>query len=136
MYKLFFSSVGICIQQKLPYLVLLFPLLLLTLADFQMILSYLVQTSLLTLHLSTHIKKIVPYLCRFIKILLYLEQIIYCLTLYIHCIAWPCTTELLNWYWWILARVGCKNARACECGILKPTSANIHQYQFNNSFII
>ena len=42
---------------------------------------------------------------------------------------------LLNWYWWILARVGCKNARACEC-ILKPTSANIHQYPFNNSFII
>ena len=32
--------------------------------------------------------------------------------------------ELLNWYWWNLARVGCKNARACEC-ILKPTSANI-----------
>ena len=27
------------------------------------------------------------------------------------------------------------NSRACEC-ILKPTSANIHQYQFNNSFII
>ena len=42
---------------------------------------------------------------------------------------------LLNWYWWILARVGCENPRACEC-ILKPTSANIHQYQFNNSFII
>ena len=35
----------------------------------------------------------------------------------------------------ILARVGCKNARACMY-ILKPTSANIHQYQFNNSFII
>ena len=33
---------------------------------------------------------------------------------------------LLNWYWWILARV-CINARACEC-ILKPTSANIHKY--------
>ena len=42
---------------------------------------------------------------------------------------------LLNWYWWILAHVCCENAGACEC-ILKPTSANIHQYQFNNSFII
>ena len=42
---------------------------------------------------------------------------------------------LLNWYWWILAWVGCKNARTCEC-ILKLTNANIHQYQFNNSFII
>ena len=42
---------------------------------------------------------------------------------------------LLNWYWWILARVGIKNARTCEC-ILKPTSANIHQNQFTNSYII
>ena len=43
--------------------------------------------------------------------------------------------ELLNWYWWILARGGRKNARACNW-ISKPTSANIHQYQFNNSIII
>ena len=47
----------------------------------------------------------------------------------------PNILGLLNWYCWILARVGCKNARACEC-ILKPTNANIHQYQFNNSFIV
>jgi hypothetical protein len=26
-----------------------------------------------------------------------------------------CTIGLLNLYWWILARVGCKNARTCEC---------------------
>ena len=44
------------------------------------------------------------------------------------------TIGLSNWYWRILARVDCKNVRACEC-ILNPTSANIHQYQFNNSFI-
>ena len=42
---------------------------------------------------------------------------------------------LLNWYWWILARVDCKNAQASQC-ILKSTSANIHKYQFNNSFIL
>ena len=35
----------------------------------------------------------------------------------------------------LLARVGCKNARACE-GIIKPTSANIHHFHFNNSFVI
>ena len=35
----------------------------------------------------------------------------------------------------LLAQVGCKNARACEC-IIKPTSANIHHYHFNNSFVI
>ena len=34
-----------------------------------------------------------------------------------------------------LARVGSKNARACEC-ILKPTGASIHLYQVNNFFII
>ena len=37
----------------------------------------------------------------------------------------------------ILVNIGpsCKNARACEC-FLKPTIANIHQYQFKNSLII
>ena len=41
----------------------------------------------------------------------------------------PNIIGLLNWYCWILARVGCKNVRACEC-ILKPTNANIHHNQF------
>ena len=45
------------------------------------------------------------------------------------------TEVLLHWYWWILARVGCKTARACEC-ILNPTSANVHKYQLSNPFII
>ena len=42
---------------------------------------------------------------------------------------------LLKWYLWVLARVGCKNAGACE-SILKQTNANIHHYHFNNSFIL
>ena len=41
-------------------------------------------------------------------------------------IYYTCNIGLLNWYWWILARVGCKNARACEF-ILRPTSANNYQ---------
>ena len=38
--------------------------------------------------------------------------------------------RVLNWYRWILARVSCKNAPACEC-ILKPMGSNIDQYQTN-----
>ena len=47
---------------------------------------------------------------------------------------WKLLKGYRNWYWWILERVGCKTARACEC-ISKPTSVNIHQYQFNNGYL-